>query len=415
MGGSDIAAIWAWTHTGQLSASTTRRRALPLHWRSMNPWCTDNLELYVARCYRAETGRQIHRSRLYRHRDFPHLAVNPGYEIRGERPLRLLECKTTGYFAGQIFGQPGEVVPEQDPRAVHGQLAITRRLVCDLAVLIGGQDFRIYTIERDEELITALIERAHKFWCDFVLAGCPPPLTGREPDCHWVKDQHPASTEEVIYASPEMDELCKALREVSEGVKALGRTSPPRKRMQSLHARCRIDEDRHRRNNLALMQERHAAVQKALQGMSRVLRSRRTPESRTNGNRTGICAKKRICREYSSLADEPAFLAGRHREKNLRGPDVLCLRGPTYAYPSHKTICEECGISRRACIAALQELESAGFIRCIGLYHRNKIWEFLWHACFEESVRNTHTSKRDNVRDQHTTPQSVPFNRTGSG
>ena len=80
----------------------------------------------------------------------------------------------------------------------------------------------------------------------------------------------------------------------------------------------------------------------------------------------------------------------------------------TYAYPSHKTICEECGISRRACIAALQELESAGFIRCIGLYHRNKIWEFLWHACFEESVRNTHTSKRDNVRDQHTTPQSVP-------
>ena len=36
-----------------------------------------------------------------------------------------------------------------------------------------------------------------------------------------MKDQYPASAEEVIYASPEMDELCKELREVSESVKAL--------------------------------------------------------------------------------------------------------------------------------------------------------------------------------------------------
>ena len=222
LGGSDIAAIMGLDPYRTALGVYHEKKGLAAALEINEPMVHgQNLELYVARCYRAETGRQIHRSRLYRHRDFPHLAVNPGYEIRGERPLRLLECKTTGYFAGQIFGQPGEVVPEQIPCAVHVAARHHPSPGLRPCRVDRRPRLQIYTIERDEELITALIERAHKFWCDFVLAGCPPPLTGREPDCHWVKDQHPASTEEVIYASPEMDELCKALREVSEGVKAL--------------------------------------------------------------------------------------------------------------------------------------------------------------------------------------------------
>ena len=163
LGGSDIAAIMGLDPYRTALGVYQEKKGLSSPLQINEPMVHgQNLELYVARCYRALTGRQIHKSHLYRHKDFPHLAVNPGYEIRSERPLRLLECRTTGYFAGQVFGQEGDGVPERYLVQCMWQLAITRRQVCDLAVLIGGQDFRIYTIERDEELITALIERANR-------------------------------------------------------------------------------------------------------------------------------------------------------------------------------------------------------------------------------------------------------------
>ena len=110
-----------------------------------------NLKVYIARCYRRLTGRRVHRSRFYRDRDVPFFAVNPDYEVRGERPLRLVQCKTTGYFAGQAFGDEADAVPDHYFVQCMWQVAITGRSVCDLAVLIGGQDLRIYSISRDEE------------------------------------------------------------------------------------------------------------------------------------------------------------------------------------------------------------------------------------------------------------------------
>lgn len=44
------------------------------------------------------------------------------------------------------------------------QLAVTGHAWAEVAVLIGGQDFRIYRIERDEEKIQDLTEREAQFW-----------------------------------------------------------------------------------------------------------------------------------------------------------------------------------------------------------------------------------------------------------
>lgn len=41
---------------------------------------------------------------------------------------------------------------------MHG-LMVTNKQVCVFGVLIGGDDFRIYRVERDEETIQAILER----------------------------------------------------------------------------------------------------------------------------------------------------------------------------------------------------------------------------------------------------------------
>ncbi len=53
-------------------------------------------------------------------------------------------------------------------------MIVTGYKKCDLAVLIGGSDFRIYSIDYDEDIAEMLIEEERKFWQDHVLSGIAP-------------------------------------------------------------------------------------------------------------------------------------------------------------------------------------------------------------------------------------------------
>lgn len=180
-----------------------------------------NLELYVAQLYRAATGRKIHKSKFRFIKDKPHLAANPDYEVVGERPLRLLECKTAGSWAGKVFGEETDAIPNQYLVQCMWQLAVTGRQICDLAVLIGGQEFRIYTVEREEELIREMIDRADQWWNDYIVYENPPPISGHDADSQIIRDRWPTSDTEEMFADPDLDELCRQLSEVSHARKSV--------------------------------------------------------------------------------------------------------------------------------------------------------------------------------------------------
>jgi predicted phage-related endonuclease len=55
-------------------------------------------------------------------------------------------------------------VPEWYQLQVLHQLAVTGRKWADVAVLLGGQEFRIYRINRDEDMIQNLIQLEQEFW-----------------------------------------------------------------------------------------------------------------------------------------------------------------------------------------------------------------------------------------------------------
>ena len=135
------------------------------------------LEDVVATEYAKRTGFKIEKpAGLIRHSEYPFIACNLDYwVIDNEGNSRILECKTANQMKVTCWGEEGtNQIPESYLYQVAYYAAITGASRVDIAVLIGGQDFRIYRYDKDEVMESKLIRVAKKFWNNHVLAGVPP-------------------------------------------------------------------------------------------------------------------------------------------------------------------------------------------------------------------------------------------------
>jgi len=128
-------------------------------------------------------------------RDRPFLMANIDRAVTG-KPFGMkcgLECKTTDKWAArpELWG-PGatfefdrdghlQIVEADDQvpdwyllQCAH-YMRVTSADFWFLAVLVGGNDFRIYTIQRDLELEMIMLEHATRFWVEHVERRIPPP------------------------------------------------------------------------------------------------------------------------------------------------------------------------------------------------------------------------------------------------
>jgi len=86
---------------------------------------------------------------------------------------RVFEAKTARVSEG--WGRSGtDEVPHWYLIQVQHYLAITGFEVADIAVLIGGSDFRIFEVPADHDLQESIIEGEAEFW-SLVVANTPPP------------------------------------------------------------------------------------------------------------------------------------------------------------------------------------------------------------------------------------------------
>ena len=135
------------------------------------------LEDVVAAEYAKRTGFKIEKpTGLIRHKQYPFIACNLDYwVIDDEGNSHILECKTANQMKVTCWGEEGtNQIPESYLYQVAYYAAITGASRVDIAVLIGGQDFRIYRYDKDEVKESQLIRAAKKFWNNHVLAGVPP-------------------------------------------------------------------------------------------------------------------------------------------------------------------------------------------------------------------------------------------------
>ncbi|SUH07839.1 putative phage-type endonuclease [Salmonella enterica subsp. enterica] len=133
------------------------------------------MEPYVIDLLSEETGLEIiHRGNRYIHRDYGFIAAEIDAEAAsGEN----IEIKTVSPFKAKEWGevQTDAIPVHYTAQAMHG-LMVTGKQVCVFGVLIGGDDFRIYRVERDEETIQAILEKEIAFW-DRVINLNPPEAT----------------------------------------------------------------------------------------------------------------------------------------------------------------------------------------------------------------------------------------------
>ena len=129
----------------------------------------------------------------------------------------ILECKTANPFTKAEWGEAGtDQVPLPYLCQCLWYLFITKLPKADLAVLFGNSDFAIYSINRDLELETLIVQKAEYFWSQYVLKDLPPP-TQTEDDClSLFKNVTPKQTKE---ANDEVAQDIRKLIELSAQIK----------------------------------------------------------------------------------------------------------------------------------------------------------------------------------------------------
>lgn len=131
----------------------------------------------VAKEYSTRTGNKIKKStKLIRHPKYNFLAANiDRWVIREDGTRHVLECKTASFTRNKMWGEEGtDQIPEQYLCQVAYYAAICGVDSVDVAVLIGGQGFRMYRYVKNEEFENKLISAAVAFWNNHVLKGIPP-------------------------------------------------------------------------------------------------------------------------------------------------------------------------------------------------------------------------------------------------
>jgi putative phage-type endonuclease len=130
----------------------------------------------------------------------------------------LLECKTASPFNQSDWGELGtDEVPMSYLVQCLWYLAITNLERCDVAVLFGNSDFRIYEVYRDRELEDLMINKATAFWVDHVQADIPPRAQCESDYHHLFKKE---VTGKSVEADPMVCELTQKLQLLNSEIKS---------------------------------------------------------------------------------------------------------------------------------------------------------------------------------------------------
>lgn len=165
-------------------------------------WGT-TLEHIIASVYAERTGAKVRRlNAVLQHAEHPFMLTNLDRVVQHPTDgSGILEVKTAGLRSAQFWE---ESVPDSYQCQVLHQLAVTGKNWCDVAVLIGGQDFRVYRVIRDDDKIADLIKREGKFW-QCVIDDVPPAVDGSESSGRALASMYPSDRGDVLDCSDDAD------------------------------------------------------------------------------------------------------------------------------------------------------------------------------------------------------------------
>jgi len=166
----------------------------PMYWGSL-------LEVFVAAHYTKKSGNRIRKvNAVLQHPEHAWMLANLDREVTGTTDVQILECKTAGMNGARLWR---EGVPEYVQLQVLHQLSVTGKQTADVAVLVCGNEFRIYRIERDETMIARLIELEAQFW-QHVESDTPPAADGSDSAATALQALYPQDDGAILDLSDDM-------------------------------------------------------------------------------------------------------------------------------------------------------------------------------------------------------------------
>jgi putative phage-type endonuclease len=140
------------------------------------------LEPVIAAEYCRRTGHQIALAPpMLRHPTHPFMIAHIDGRIDNSR---ILECKTARTAAG--WGETGsDEIPLQYLAQIHHYLVVAGAAAADIAVLIGGQDFRLYEVAADADIARELVEQEYLFWRRVETREPPDPVNTADAVRRW--------------------------------------------------------------------------------------------------------------------------------------------------------------------------------------------------------------------------------------
>lgn len=174
------------------------------------------MEPVIMELYERKTGREIIESQVaVTSEKLPFLRATLDAKVSD---AHIVEFKTIGHYASREMGdEDSDEIPDAWLCQVNHQLFVSGAEVADVAVLIAGQRFRVYTIERNERLISRLVELETEFW-DRVQTKNPPEATCL-PDARLLALVRPTSGVEVAL-NHVAEEAVAAYERLGEELKA---------------------------------------------------------------------------------------------------------------------------------------------------------------------------------------------------
>lgn len=90
-----------------------------------------------------------------------------------------------------------------------------------VAVLIGGNNFKIYTVIRDREVIAELLCKEREFWEEHVLTGIPPVADASKATAEYLDSRYCDPVSDSIQLPEDMKEILQAYGKVDARLKEL--------------------------------------------------------------------------------------------------------------------------------------------------------------------------------------------------
>jgi putative phage-type endonuclease len=181
------------------------------------------LEPIVAGLYEYVTQRKLKECELIIHPKHDFIRGTPDRLIEGEDlGLEIKTLKSFDKFSSKSSAIGwGEEYTDQIPQHYFLQVVwymlLTERAAFDVAALAGGQEFRIYRVNRDIELEKMLIEKADEFWNKNVLEKIPPEISMNDDPANYYSNSFAGAA----VAMPEDIEVYSELVKVKGDIKAL--------------------------------------------------------------------------------------------------------------------------------------------------------------------------------------------------